>query len=66
MKKIKYILLIIFTIHISYLNLHASERCEHKVKELHDTLVINSQSEQKFKGWYSKRVPDFWNVIRNY
>ena len=49
MKKIKYILPIIFTISISYLNLNASERCEHKIQELHNALITNSQSEQKFK-----------------
>ena len=25
------------------------KKCEHKVKKLHDALIANSQSEQKFK-----------------
>ena len=49
MRKISYILPIIFLISISFLNIHASEKCEHKVKKLHDALIANSQSEQKFK-----------------
>lgn len=49
MRKIKYILSIIFSISINFLNLNASERCEHKVKILHDALLLNNESEQKFK-----------------
>ena len=49
MRKINYILSIIFSISISFLNIHASEKCEHKVKKLHDALLRNSQSEQNFK-----------------
>ena len=49
MRKISYILPIIFLISISFLNIHASEKCEHRVKKLHDALIANSQSEEKFK-----------------
>ena len=63
MRKISYILPIIFLISINFLNIHASEKCEHKVKKLHDALIANSQSEQKFKERIFLTLRDINSVI---
>ena len=62
MRKINYILSIIFSISISFLNIHASEKCEYKVKKLHNALLGNSQSEQNFKENFLK-LRDINSVI---
>ena len=49
MRKMNFILPIIFSISIIFFNINASEKCEHKVKKLHNALIANSQSKQKFK-----------------
>lgn len=52
MKKIKYILILIFTININLSVLQSSESCKYKVDKLHKALLINSKLKKSFQEKY--------------